>query len=78
MSQSRIGDLTVEELRTLIRETVRETIKEWLCEVVDANDPDAELEFRPAVAERLRRALKEDIQQGSTLEDVASELGLDA
>jgi hypothetical protein len=78
MDKSPVVDLTVDEFRALIKETVRETIKEWLCETVDPNDPDAGLEFRPEVAARLQAALKEDIGQGRTLDEVAQELGLDA
>jgi hypothetical protein len=72
MSTNRISDLTVDEFRTLIRETVREVLEE----LVEIDDPDDGLEFRPEVAEYLKEALRER-KPGTPLEDVMRDLHLD-
>jgi hypothetical protein len=73
MAADRVADMTKDELREFIRETVREMLEEY----EETGDPDEGLELRPEVAERLRAALKEDIGQGVTLDDVVRTLGLD-
>ncbi len=68
-----VSDLTIEEFKTLIRETIREA----LLEIVDeAEDPDAGKEFTPEVAARLRAYLAER-PEGRPLEDIVREMGLD-
>jgi hypothetical protein len=68
-----VGDLTVGELRGLIREAVMEALRE----LTDPDyDPDEGLEFRPEVAEQLERFLREK-PEGRPLDEVARELGLD-
>ncbi len=47
----KVSDLTVEELRTIVQETVRETLLEIL-------DPDYGLEVREELLEELRESVK--------------------
>jgi hypothetical protein len=68
----RVGDMTRDELRQLIRDTFLEIWDELLQET----DPDAGLSFRPEVAASLRKFLSEN-PQGTPLADVRKELGLD-
>jgi hypothetical protein len=72
MGTDRISDLTVDEFRTLIRETVREVLEE----LVETDDPDDELEFKPEVADYLKEALRER-KRGTPLQDVIHKIGLD-
>ncbi len=59
----KITDMTVGELKTLIRDTVLELL-----------DPDYGLELRPEVEEELRESLKS--KERIPVEKVAEELGL--
>lgn len=73
MNTGRVSDLTVDELRTLIREEmqalVREAVRDALLEITgEDSDPDEGLLFKPAVAERLRAFLT-DRPQGRSLDD---------
>ena len=61
-----------EELRELVRELMQEVLWEYEQQLPD---PDEGLEFRPEVAERLRRYLKEK-PAGRPLDDVIREIGL--
>ena len=69
---TRVSDLTIEELRLLIQETVTQTLAELL------RDPDDGLEIR----DDLRRELLEALQKSSgdvatkAASDVAAQLGL--
>jgi len=56
----RIADLTLEEFRKLIRDTVREVLREF---TEDDSGAVSNVEFRAEVTEYLRKALKE--QQNS-------------
>ncbi len=47
----KVSDLTVEELRTIVQETVRETLLEIL-------DPDYGLEVREELLEELRESVE--------------------
>jgi hypothetical protein len=47
----KVADLTPEELRTLVRESVAEALEELL------GDPDEGLELKEEVKEQLRRSL---------------------
>jgi hypothetical protein len=69
MAANRVADLTIEEFRALIRETVEEV----LVDLMEDYDPDEGLEFRPEVADYLRTALKER-KRGTPLRDVIKEL----
>lgn len=59
----RVSDLTIGELKSLIRDTISEFI-----------DPDYGLELRPEVEEALRKSLKS--KKRTPVEKVAAELGL--
>jgi hypothetical protein len=71
-ADTRVSDLTVEDLRGLVRQAVREA----LSEVVSATDPDADLVLRPDVADYLRDFLSHP-PAGTPLGDVSRDLGLD-
>jgi hypothetical protein len=69
-----IADLTVEQLKELVRVAVREALEDLL------PDPDAGLELRDEVVELLREARKNmdaGTQRTVPAEQVWSELGLD-
>jgi uncharacterized protein YdhG (YjbR/CyaY superfamily) len=55
----RIADLTVEELRTLIRQTVQEAMAEVLIEFSLAAEYDAELAYQAEMTDLLRSSLQE-------------------
>lgn len=46
----KIADLTVDELKAVVREAVEEVL-------LDRSDPDAGLELKPEFRERLRRSM---------------------
>ncbi len=68
---NRVADMTVDELRALIREAVRDVIEE-----IAEDDPDAGLEFKPEVAEYLKKALRGEIEMVSW-DEAKRELGPD-
>lgn len=72
MAQVRIGDLTIDEFRELIREVVVQTLSEML------RDPDEGLELREDFAAELRRSLEAVEAGGETVpaQEVAERLGL--
>ena len=72
MTDLSVADLTVTELRTLIREVVTETITSLFVA------PDEGLEMREEFEDDLRLALQRppEEQQRESLEDVLRELGL--
>lgn len=76
MSNGRVGELTVDELRALIRQTVRETLTELLAEVDEHGDSEDELALHPNVATELR-ALLGARPAGRPLDDIARDIGLD-
>ena len=59
----RVSDMTIGELKSLIRDTISELI-----------DSDYGLELRPEVKETLRKSLKS--KRRTSVEKVAAELGL--
>ncbi|UBF25005.1 hypothetical protein K9N68_25705 [Kovacikia minuta CCNUW1] len=67
-----VKDLTTEELKTLIRETVLETLEEFL------DDPDEGKEIRPEIKQQLIESLQRTRsgERGIPAEDVARKLGL--
>jgi hypothetical protein len=70
--KDRVADMTVSELRNLVREVVRETLAEY----IDQDDEsDEELEFTPEVAARLEKFLR-DRPQGRPLEEILDEMGI--
>ena len=73
MAYSSVADLTVDELKNLIREVVTQTILEIF------GDPDEGLELREEIRERLGRS-PEATQAGVKLisaQEVAAKLGLE-
>ncbi len=68
-----VADLTIDELKQLVRSAVREALDELL------PDPDSGLDLRDDVADQLRESLAQE-KQGSlkvvAAEQVAKELGL--
>ncbi|MCS7016814.1 MAG: hypothetical protein NZM42_11940 [Gemmatales bacterium] len=69
MTRTTVADLTVDDLRKLIRETVLQTLSEiW-------SDPDEGLELREEFKLELERALAVD-EKTSPAHDVAARLGL--
>jgi hypothetical protein len=72
MGDTRVADLTVDELKNLIREAVSQTMYEIL-------DPDAGLELSEETKERLERSLAA-VQAGEktiSAEKLAAKLGLE-
>ena len=73
MAVSSVAELTVDELKNLIREVVTQTIIELL------GDPDAGLELRDEFKAMLQRSL-ETVRTGGTTtpaQEVAHRLGLE-
>ncbi len=79
MTTNRIGEMTEAELRKLLREEFRSLIHEAVQEALDANidedDFDESTNFKPEVAEQLKRFLEER-PRGKSVDDVVKELGL--
>ena len=67
-----VADLSTDELKTLIRETVTQVLAEIL------NDPDEGLVVRPEVEQQLlqSRQRRESGVPGISLEEVARQLGV--
>ena len=63
VKERKVSDMTVKELKSLIRDTLQELI-----------DPDYGLELRPEVEESLKRSVKS--RKRIPVKKVASELGL--
>ena len=71
MDSTKVADLTVDEFRSVIRETVAQTLAELL------SDPDEGLALREELNSELLAALKEPKAQYKTAQTVADKLGLD-
>jgi hypothetical protein len=73
MDISNVAELTVDELKDLIRETVTQTIMELF------SDPDARLELREEFKFELQHAFEALQENGKTssAQEVANELGLE-
>ncbi|KAM3100236.1 hypothetical protein ACKFKG_01645 [Phormidesmis sp. 146-35] len=67
-----VKDLTTDELKALIRETVVEVLEEFL------DDPDEGREIRPEVKQQLIESLKRTQagERGIPMSEVAKKLGL--
>jgi hypothetical protein len=67
-----VKDMTTEELKLLIQETVTETIQTLLV------DPDAGMQIKPEVEQQLLRSLERTQagERGIPAEEVARKLGL--
>jgi hypothetical protein len=68
-----VNDLTVDELRALMREVVEEVVEE---KIGLLTDPDERLELRADVVESLKAFLASD-QRGDDADDVFRALGLE-
>lgn len=71
MLGNKVSDLTIDELRFIIRETVRQTLTEIL------SDPDEGLELQDGIEKSLRQSLKA-VREGASIydaEDVNGNLG---
>ena len=71
MNHTKVSDLTVDEFKSVIRETVAQTLAELL------SDPDEGLALREELSSELIAALKEPKAQYKTAQTVAENLGLD-
>ncbi len=67
-----VQEMTIDQLKGLIRETVGENLEELL------GDPDSGLELKDTVRERLKRSLEETESgvPGVAIEDVVKKTGL--
>lgn len=74
MAQTKVADLTVDELKSLIQEAVMQTITDIL------QDPDEGLELREDITNKLRRSLAaaQTGTQGTPMATIAARLGLEA
>ena len=63
LKDKKVGDMTVRELQSLIRDTLQELV-----------DPDYGLELRSDIEESLKRSIRS--KKRTPVEKVASELGL--
>ena len=73
MLGTHVSDLTVEELKALVRETMEQTLAEFLA------DPDKGLAFRQGLKTALERSIKA-VREGGALysaDEVAKNLGLE-
>ena len=71
MNNTKVADLTVDEFKSVIRETVAQTLAELL------SDPDEGLALRDEFSAELLAALKEPKAQYKTAQTVAENLDLD-
>ncbi len=69
-----VKDLSIEELRALIADVVEEKLRELV------GDPDAGLQLRPEIQERLLRTLNLPRESRRTIQpsEVARQLGVDS
>lgn len=74
MAAERVADLTIDEFKALIRQTIYEVLEEFY---EDDDDPNAGLELKPEVAAYLREAMIAD-RPGIPAEEVARRLGIEA
>jgi hypothetical protein len=72
INSMQVKDLTIEELKLLIQETVTETIQSLL------NDPDEGKKLKPEVKQQLLDSLQRTQagERGISVEEVAKKLGL--
>lgn len=71
MNNTKVADLTVDEFKSVIRETVAQTLAELL------NDPDEGLALREELSSELLAALKEPKAQYKTAQTIVENLDLD-
>lgn len=78
MAANRVADLTVDELRALMRDEMRTLIRETVQEVLDEmreEDPDAGLQLRPEIEAYLEEYRREK-SKGRPVREVMHDLGL--
>jgi hypothetical protein len=70
---TRVADMSIDELRAVVRETVEQTLADLF------RDPDDGLELREEVRYALQSSIKavKEGQKTISAEDLATELGLD-
>lgn len=74
---TKLNDLNVGELKTLIREIVEDVVQDAVFRLEQQlPDPDEGLEFKPEIAERMQKYIQEKTR-GIPAEQVMKELGLD-
>jgi hypothetical protein len=74
---TKVSEMTVGELKALIREVVSEIVQRAVWELeMNLPDPDAGKEFTPEFAQRLRESI-EDKSRLYSIEEVEKALGLD-
>lgn len=74
---TRLAELTVGELKAIIREVVEDIVQQAVFELEQQlPDPDTGKELKPEFAERLRQAVQEHGEIKS-LDEVKRELGFD-
>ncbi len=72
MLSTHVSDLTVDELKALVRETVEQTLAEFLA------DPDKSLALRASMKKSLQKSARA-VREGAVLysaDEVAKDLGL--
>jgi len=70
MNNTKVDDLTVDELKNFIRETVTQTLVELL------SDPDEELFLREKLSSQLLATFKEPKAHYKTAQTIAEDLNL--
>ena len=70
--EPRVGDMTLGEFRTMMNVLIDARFAKWV-------DPDAGLELRPEVVERIQRQRAEFAagERGKSLDEIASKYGLE-
>ncbi len=71
MNNTKVSDLTVDELKSVIRETVTQLLAELLA------DPDKGLQLNESFTDELLAALKEPKANYTTAENLANKLDLE-
>lgn len=61
MEKTQVSDLTVEELRALIRETVQKAVAEVMVEFATAAEIDAQIAYNAEVSDYLRESMQQHL-----------------
>jgi len=72
-TQTKVADMTTDELRTMVETLIDEKISEWI------SDPDVGLELRADILAGIERQRKEYAagKRGKSLDAIAERLGLE-
>lgn len=73
--KTKLADLTLDDLRALMRAELKDFIRAMVQEALDEYDPDEGLEFSEETKQRLTEYLREK-PEGIPAEEVMRELGL--